>query len=115
MTVPFGFTVTLTTEGAPTGVDAYGNDTYTPVTTSVPGCMFAPGGSVERVNGQDQVVTQPTVYAPTGTDVSAVDKVTVPGYGVFEVDGSPQVWPPHPRTGWQPSNSVVIRLKAVTG
>lgn len=115
MTVPFGFTVIFHTKGAATGRDALGNDTFSPSDQSVTACMFAPGGSTELVQGQDQVTDQPTVYAPTGTDVGAPDSVTVPGYGTFEVDGLPQAWPPHPRTGWQPSNSVVIKLKRVTG
>jgi hypothetical protein len=108
-------TVTLVTQGSPTGQDQYGNDTYTPVETTVPGCLFAPGGSTETVNGQDVVVTQPTVYAPTGTPVTAYDKAIVTGYGTFDVDGKPQAWPPSPFSGWQPRNSVVIRLREVQG
>jgi hypothetical protein len=116
VTIPaFSFTVSFITNGAPTGKDDLGNDTYSPTTQSVPGCMFAPGGSTEDVQGRDQVTDQPTVYAPTGTAVGAPDSVIVPGYGEYKVDGKPAAWPAHPRTGWQPSNSVVIKLKAVTG
>lgn len=113
--IPFGLTVTFTTKGPVTGRNTEGNATYTPTSIAVPGCMFAPGASAELVQGQDLVTDQPTVYAPTGTQIGAPDTATVPGYGTYDVDGSPNVWPPHPMTGWQPSNSVVVRLKGVAG
>lgn len=115
MGAPFGLTITFVTKGPKTGRDGDGNSTYTPTSQDVPGCMFAPGGSTELVQGQDQVTDQPTIYAPTGTNVGAPDSVIVPGFGTYEVDGLPQAWPPHPRTGWQPSNSVVVKLKRVSG
>jgi hypothetical protein len=76
--------------------------------------VFAPGVSLEQVQGQDVVTTQPTVYYLPGTDVDAVDAVTVNGL-LYEVDGEPNVWPPSPFTGWQPEYSVEVRLKKVTG
>lgn len=115
MTFPFGLTATLVTLGEPTGRDARGNDTYTPTETSVGGCGFAPATSVENDQGQTQVSTPATLYMPTGTDVSAIDRVTVPGYGTFEVNGTPQVWPAHPMTGYVFPHSVVVTLKKVTG
>lgn len=116
MSVPlFGLTVTFAIKGTPTGADADGNDTYTTTNRVVPGCVYAPGGSVEVLGNQDTVTTQPTVYAPTGTVLGAIDQAIVPGYGTFEVDGLPQAWPRHPQTGWLPPNSVVVRLKNVTG
>lgn len=115
MTFPFGLTVTLTTLGAPTGRDERGNDTYTPTNMTVSGCGFAPATSVENDQGQTQVLTPVTLYMPTGTDVTAIDKVTVPGYGLFEVIGTPQVWPAHPMTGYVFPHSVVVQLRQVTG
>lgn len=113
-TFPFGLTVTLTTLGEPTGRDEYGKNTYTPTDTDVPGCGFAPATSIEnQAQGQDAVLTPATLYMPTGTDVSAIDSITVPGYGMFEVDGEPEVWPAHPMTGWQPARNVVVRLRKV--
>lgn len=120
MTAPFGFTCTFITR-TPSGTDPTGNTTYTNVSRSVPGCMYAPGSSSETMGDrltlgtQDTVVTKPTLYAPAGTVVGSVDRVTVPGFGTFEVDGDPQVWPAHPRTGWLPSNPVVVHLRQVTG
>lgn len=113
--IPFGLTVTLVTKGAATGVDPLGNKTYTPTSRSVKGCVYAPGGSVETLGGQDTVVTQPTLYMPAGTMPDPIDQVTVPGFGTFEVDGQPQIWPKNPFTGWQPSNPVVVRLLQVSG
>jgi hypothetical protein len=115
VTLPFTFTVTFLIQGEPTGQDPLGNDTFTPSAVLVPGCLFSPGGSTENVQGQDQVIDQPTVYAPTGTPTTAYDQAVVPGYGTFDVDGKPQAWPANPLTGWQPPNSVVVKLKAVTG
>lgn len=92
------------------GQDADGNDEYTTVSTSVPGCLFAPGPSAETLGNQDTVTDQPTLYAPTGTAVNAIDAVIVPGFGMYEVDGSPNVWPGNP-TGF----GVVVKLRAVSG
>lgn len=108
-------TVTFIRKGTPTGRDARGNDMFTPVSTDVAGCLFAPATSSEVTLGGDTVTTPATVYAPTGTEVSAIDQIDVPGYGLFEVDGTPEVWPANPFTGWQPPRNVVIRLKQVTG
>lgn len=94
-----------------TGVDADGNDVYTPSSVAVAGCLFAPGGSVETLGNQDTVVTQPTLYVPTGTVIpSVIDAIAVPGNGTLEVDGVPQSWPANP-TGY----SIVIKLRAVLG
>jgi len=92
------------------GQDAYGNDVYTEVQSTVPG-VFAPGGSTEQVQGQDMVISQPTVYLPAGTDVTAVDAVIV-GSVRYDVDGAPSDWR-SPFTGWQAG--VQVRLKSVTG
>lgn len=108
------FTCTFITRTV-TSTDADGNDVHTDTPLAVPGCVFAPGGSTETLGNQDTVVEQPTVYAPTGTRVDSLSAVTVPGFGTFEVDGTPSAWPPHPFTGRQPANSVVVKLRAVTG
>lgn len=103
------FTCTFVTRTV-SGTDADGNDTYTAVNTSVPGCLFAPGPSAEVLGDQDTVTDQPTLYAPAGTPVEPVDAVIVPGFGTYEVDGSPDGWPTNP-TGF----GVAIKLKQVTG
>lgn len=109
MTFPFGEPIALHTR-AVTGRDSFGNDIYTDTVTTVQGA-FDPGGSTEAVQGQDLVITQPTVYLPAGTQVAAVDAVQVAGL-MFEVDGSPNA-PQNPFTGWQPG--VVVKLRGVTG
>ena len=109
MTFPFAQTVTLV-KRVKSGTDALGNDVYTESTTDVPGA-FNPGTSAELVQGQDVVTTQPTVFLPPGTDVSAIDAVDVAGQR-FEVDGDPKDWR-NPFTGWTPG--VEVKLRRVTG
>jgi hypothetical protein len=109
VTFPFGRDVSLVRR-TKSGTDAYGNDAFTTTTTVVKGA-FAPGGSTEQVQGQDVLITQPTVYLPAGTDVSAVDAIDIDG-DRFEVDGTPNHWM-NPFTGWQPG--VEVRLRRVTG
>lgn len=110
MTYPFAMTCTFITRTV-TGQDADGNDTYTDTPVSVPGCLFAPGASSETLGNQDTVVDQPSLYVPTGSPVpNVIDAVVVPGFGQFEVDGSPNQWPANP-TGY----SIVLKLKQVTG
>lgn len=109
MTFPFGQPITLVkrVKGAP---DSFGNDTWTTTTTAVVGA-FAPVASVELVQGQDVITTQPTVYLPAGTDVSALDAVQIDGKQ-YEVDGDPHNWV-NPYTGWHAG--LEVRLRRVTG
>lgn len=97
---------------AVTGQDVYGNDVYGTTSVDVPGCIFAPGISAEIVAGRDTVTTQPSLYTPVGTDVTALDRVIVNGVA-YEVDGTPEVYaPPFPTPAfWGP----VVKLREVTG
>jgi hypothetical protein len=108
VTFPFGQTVTLV-KRVKSGTDAFGNDVFSTTSVDVLGA-FTPGGSSEQVQGQDVVITQPTVYLPAGTDVSAVDAIDVAG-DRYEVDGSPNDWR-NPFTGWRPG--VEVKLKRVS-
>lgn len=112
MTVLFPVPVTLVTR-AVTGQDGDGNDVRAETTVVTAG-VFAPGGSVERADGGDQVVTQPTVSLPTGSVLDAVDAILVNGVR-YQVDGDPARWPANPFTGWTPDYSVEVRLRKVTG
>lgn len=109
MTFPFGDLITLITRTR-TGRDGDGNATYTTVAATLRGA-FAPAGSIETVQGQDQVVTQDTVYLPPGTQVHAVDQVIVNSV-TYEVDGSPNSWR-NPYTGV--TAGVAAKLKQVSG
>jgi hypothetical protein len=112
--MPVRYTVPIVfVQRVKSGTDVLGNDVFTPTSMTIDG-VFAPGGSVETVQGQDVVVMQPTVYLPTGTVVGAVDAVQVAG-ATYEVDGQPNAWPPNPFSGWQPPYSVEVKLKRVTG
>lgn len=120
MTFPHGLTVTLIRRGQPTGLDGLGKNTYTPTNTRVSGCGYAPSSgssgtvsSRETTVSQNSVTTQAELYMPAGTHVAGIDQVDVPGYGLFEVDGIPEVWPAHPMTGWQPPHSVIVRISQV--
>jgi hypothetical protein len=107
--VPFPITVTLVrrTKGAP---DAAGNDTFTTSASTVK-ALFAPGTSVEQIQGQDTVTTSPIVYLEASTDPRAIDAVVIAGT-TYEVDGVPNVWT-SPWTGWTPG--VEVRLRTVSG
>jgi hypothetical protein len=108
MSFAFGETVTLGRRFL-SGRDGDGNDVYARTDITVTGCGFNPGGSTEQVQGQDTVVTVPTLYMPTGTLVLATDTVTVRGQ-VYEVNGSPNDYS-NPLTGWSPG--VVVQLRRV--
>ena len=111
MTPEYGETVTIISRTV-TGQDADGNDVYGTTTTDVPHSIFAPEGSVERVQGQDIVTTSPKVYLPDGAPVpKATDKVQVRGL-LYDIDGEPQVFI-NPFTGDQPGP--VLNLTRVTG
>lgn len=111
MTYPFAQTVTWVSR-AVSGVDGYGNDTYTATQTVTAG-VFAPAGSAEITTGRDTVTTQPTLYGIDPTlPVKATDQFIIGGVS-FEVDGDPQVYPPNPFTGWQVGQ--VVTLRRVTG
>lgn len=110
MLFPFGDAITLHSRTGVTPDPVYGNDVPTYTDSTVVGA-FAPAGSIELVQGQDTVITSPSVYLPAGTVVAAVDQVTVRGL-TFDVDGDPQDWR-NPFTGWQAG--IVVRLKSVTG
>jgi hypothetical protein len=109
VTFPFGQTVTLV-KRVKGGPDDFGNDTWTTTMTDVRGA-FAPGSSVEQIQGQDIVVTQPTVYLPPGTDATAIDAVQVDGLQ-YEIDGDPRNWV-NPFTGWRAG--VEVPLRRATG
>lgn len=109
MTLEFGQLVTLLRRTV-SGQDAFGNDVMAETSTVVLGA-FAPGGSSEVTQGQDVVITQPTVYLPAGTAVTPADGVEIAG-DRYEVDGSPNDWL-NPFTGSQPG--VEVRLRRVTG
>lgn len=89
-----------------------GADWISPSTLVILGCAFDPGTSTEPLErGRDAVLTQPTVYAPAGSDVLAGDRLVVRGR-TWEVDGDPGDFR-SPFTGWHPG--VAIALKAVSG
>lgn len=109
MTFPFGQPVVLIkrVKGQP---DQFGNDTWTTIESTLTGA-FDPGTSVEQIQGQDLLVTQPSVFLPPDANVVAVDAVRV-GSDTYEVDGAPSLWV-NPYTGWRAG--LQVRLRRATG
>lgn len=109
---PFGESVQI--EAALSGIENAHGDLLEgfaqPVT--VDGCAFDPGGSAESFGpGRDVVISQPRLFAPPGTVVTARSRVTVRGL-LYVVQGEPAVWR-SPFTGWEPG--VAIPLERVEG
>lgn len=78
----------------------------------IPGCAFNPGVSSEPLEtARHAVLTRPEVYAPTGSDVEAGDRLVVRGV-TYDVQGHPADWR-SPFTGWTPG--LTISLEAVDG
>lgn len=90
---PFGVTVTVETWSAGSA-DAHGNSAPSwAAGVAVPGCGFDPGGTEEPF-GEGRavvVVTQPKVFMPSGTAITARDRVTVRGV-TYQVVGDPADW-----------------------
>lgn len=115
MDFPYGETVTRLRATA--AVDAYSNTSETtswaaPSELEIDGCAFNPGVSSEPLDlARNAVVTRPEVYAPTGSDILAGDRLVVRGL-TFEVVGDPGEYV-SPFTGWNPG--LVVRLERVEG
>jgi hypothetical protein len=71
--------------------DPYGNDTTTETSATVDGCSVQPADSTEVLASADRITTRMRLYAPAGTDLTAVDAVEHNGTR-YEVDGEPMVW-----------------------
>ena len=75
----------------------------------IPGCAIAPLDSSEAVNVERELLTSyRNLYAPSGADVRAEDRIRDDKGVVWVVDGMPFDWH-HPMTGWRPG--LVASLK----
>jgi hypothetical protein len=110
MTFPYGQTVTLIKRSV-SGVDAFGNDTYSETTFAVSPCVIQPSGSTEDIQWTDEVATDLTVFVPYGTDVNAVDAVEI-GNVRYEVQGDNSTWI-SPFSGH--TSPIQMRVRKVTG
>lgn len=109
-TFPFAETFTIVSRTV-TSQDADGNDVYSDTEMSTTGA-FAPEGSSELIQGQNTVLTHPTIYLSNGAPVpSPTDKIRARGI-LYDIDGEPQVFH-NPFTGEEPGP--VLRLLRVTG
>jgi hypothetical protein len=78
----------------PATEDTFGNPTYNwgaATSTAVAGCSVQPLIGQEAIVGRDTVVSRWQVWAPSGTTISAVDRVVFAG-DTYEVDGEVQAW-----------------------
>ena len=79
-----------------TGTNRYGRTTVdgtwaSPTETVVTGCLFAPQSTSEDNDGRTAVLIGARLYLPTGTTITAADRVLIRGT-VYELDGEPSVW-----------------------
>lgn len=108
----FGRTVTLQSR-AVTSTSADGNDVYGSTPTTVTGCVIWPRTSTENVQGGDLLITGLNLFLPPGTDVTAVDRVTLDDATVWDVDGLPGDYSQSPLTG--DGSGVLVALVASSG
>jgi hypothetical protein len=106
---PFGATVTVLRPG---GVDQFGDPSGSGTTHTVAGCALAPRTSNEDIQGRgDTVIVGLTLYAPYGSDITATDKIQIPGGLIYEVVGEPGQWL-NPKTGSTPGMAVALQRVA---
>lgn len=87
-------------------------DWFTPDELEIEGCAFDPGSSSEPLEqARDGVLTKPTLYAPSSSDVLPSDRILVRGR-TWQVDGDPSDYR-SPFDGW--AAGMVIHLKAMEG
>lgn len=100
----------LTIQKIGAGTDEYGNTVPAALTSPVATVGYLEQvDSIETLNDRDTVVSGFQAWLPTGTDVSAFDRLNF-GAQTFEVDGEPwQVF--NPRTGVQ--SHIQAKLKVV--
>lgn len=79
--------VRVTQDGA---ADEYGNPTDTTLTAATR-CYIEQRNATENTNDRSTTSEDWLLMLPAGTAVDATDRVTVDGYGTFEVIGPP--WP----------------------
>lgn len=108
-----GVTVTVTQRTA-TGVDAYGDPTFTAATFDICGCVLAPATGTELdAQGRTGAAIVATLYIPAN-DHPALrhnDTVTV-GEDVYDVETPPKVWR-NPSTGI--TRGIEVGLRRVVG
>lgn len=108
MTFPYG--VMLTVQRATPG-DRYGPGQFADHHT-IGLCAVDYSASTENTNQREAVTVDVVVFAPTGSDVKATDRIKLPNGDVFRVVGAPAPWQ-SPFTGWAPG--ITIRLARTTG
>lgn len=109
MDFAYGETVSVLSPGS--AADPYSGETQddwsSPTSVSVAGVAVEPRPSGEPLqNARNQVTSGFTLYVPSGTTISARNRVTVRG-DTFNVVGEPATWR-SPFTGWEPGLVVQV-------
>ena len=86
------------------GTPSAERDWATAVSTTIHGCSVQPVPGAEYELGREAVVSRWRLFAPTGTELLATDRVAWSG-ATYEIDGDVQAW----------SNHTEAFLKRVTG
>jgi hypothetical protein len=95
-----------------TGQDADGNDAFSSTESLVQGAVFLPAGSTEQVQGQDQVVTDPTfMWVNNVPTVKAIDAIRRTNGDLFEVVGDPG----DAQSPFSSTRVLTVRTRKVTG
>lgn len=106
---------TITRLRAPLVDDRYGGQTPdwdAATSTTIPGCVVAPGQAGEaHGDGRQGVIVGFTIYAPAGSDILPSDRLTIRGHD-HEVDGEPGEWV-NPWT--QVTEGIEVRARRVDG
>lgn len=92
--LPSFATQSITRVRASTTEDIYHNDVVDwglASETLISGCSVQPGATTEDLINRDGVLIQWTVFAPSGTDIEATDRVKYLG-ATYEIDGEPDRW-----------------------
>lgn len=111
MTFPYAKTVVLSMRVLLPAPDPYGNDQYTLQPVTLTPVVVWPTGATEQMQGQDLSTSGVTALLPAGTDVDAIDKLTIDGKD-YEIDGQPASFL-SPFSGFTPG--VQVSLTRVTG
>lgn len=86
--------------------NAYGNATWTDAPVDVPGCLIAPGSSLDEQDNADRTATTATIYNSAGDwPGGTVNRCRFHG-STWEIVGNPARWP---------GRGVVVEVRKVEG
>lgn len=75
------------------GRDQWGDPLPPGTARTVKDCLFSPTSSSAGRDMSEVPDDRAKLLAPPVTDITDTDRITVPGHGVYDVDGTPVQWP----------------------